>query len=305
MIDCAIIIVAYHSDGDLPNLIESISDAAGSLSWHAIVVNNDSTSNLGAIVERHPQVSLISPGQNLGFSGGLNVGLRAAPPSRFIAFLNPDLVLEPRSLELLCQAVDADRAVDTDPVVAAVPAILDDGGTPQLSLRREPSILRSLGEALFGDHWPGRPTWLAEMIRDRDRYREPHAVQWATGAALLVRSSVPTQIGEWDSDTFFLYSEETDYSRRIREAGGTIRFVPDAVVRHRGAGSGSSASLDALLEVNKLRYYRKWHGALPSAVFGLVSVIHNLLRVRRPSARAALAALLSGRSRSKLPGGHR
>ena len=299
MVDCVVIIVAYRSGEDLPALLESVPDAVGSLSWHAIVVNNDPTEDLAPIVARYQRATLVSAGHNLGFSGGLNLGLRNAPPSRFVAFLNPDLVLTPRALEKLSEAASSDG------VVAAVPAICDDAGTPQLSLRREPSILGALGEALLGDHWPRRPAWLAEMIRDREHYTQPRPVQWATGAALLVRSNVPAEIGEWDSDTFFLYSEETDYCRRIRQQVGQIRYAPDAVVHHRGAGSGSSAALAALMEVNKLRYYRKWHGLVPSLAFGAIAVMHNLVRVSRPGARAALGAIVSARARAALPGGNR
>jgi N-acetylglucosaminyl-diphospho-decaprenol L-rhamnosyltransferase len=297
MIDCAIIIVAYKSASDLPALLASLATAAGPLSWRAVIVDNYSLDNLQELVGHHPRVTLVQTGANLGYSGGLNVGVRNAPESRFTVFLNPDLVMEPGSLVALVDACSPDD------IAASVPLVTDENGEPQPSLRREPSNSRALGEAFFGDRWARRPSWLAEMIRDPSRYRTASTIDWATGAALVVSASAVNRVGDWDAGRFFLYSEETDYSRRIRATGHRIWFTPAAVVRHRGAGSGSSAELEALLAVNKLRYYRKWHGPVPTAAFFAISVAHNVLRLERAGSRAALRALFSSRARAALPGG--
>ena len=297
MIDCAIIVVAYRSAGDLPALFASLPEAARELSWAVVVVDNYGLDELQDVIGPDPRVTLVRPQGNLGYSGGLNLGLRHAPQSRFTVFLNPDLSLEPGALSELAQACTAPG------VVATVPLVVDEDGARQRSLRREPSLSRAFGEAVLGDHWPGRPAWLSEMIRIPSRYRAGSAVDWATGAAFLVRSDILPAVGAWDAERFFLYSEETDFARRIRQTGGKLWFVPAAVVRHRGAGSGSSSELEALLSFNKVRYYRKWHGALASAAFFGVIVLHNVLRIRRPGSRAALRALFSRRARAALPGG--
>lgn len=300
MIDLAIIIVAYKSAGDLPALLESVPRAVGELEWHAIVVDNYGLDDLSAVAGADPRVTVMQTGANLGYSGGLNHGLQHAPESRYTVFLNPDLTLHENALSAL---VSACRPGSLGDVAAAVPVVLDETGAVQPSLRREPTVRRSLGEALFGDRWAARPAWLAEMVRDPAVYHAPAPVEWATGAALVVRSDALAAVGPWDSQRFFLYSEETDYSRRIRACGHVIVFVPDAVVSHRGAGSGSSSALEALMAVNKLRYFRKWHGPAASAAFFCVAVLHNLLRANRPHSRAILTALLVAPSRTNLPGG--
>lgn len=297
MIDCAVIIVAYRSAGDLPALLSSIPAAAGELSWAAVVVDNYGLDNLDAVVAGEPCVTLVSAAENLGYSGGLNLGIANAQPSRFTAFLNPDLVLEPFALSTLAAACESGGAG------ASVPLVLDEDGERQRSLRYEPTLTRALGEAVLGDHWSGRPHWLSEMVRSPERYGSAIYTDWATGAAMVVRSGALAKVGAWDAKHFFLYSEETDYCRRLRDAGYQIAFAPSAVVRHRGGASGSSVGLEALLALSKLRYFRKWHGRLPAAVFFVISVIHNGLRVRRPGARAALRALFSPSARSSLPGG--
>lgn len=295
-LDCAIIAVAYRSADDLPRLVASLPDAADGLRWHLVVVDNDGRDGLAAALAGKPDVTVVvSPG-NIGYSGGLNVGLAAAPEAPVTVFLNPDLTLEPGALRALVEAADG---------AAAAPRIRDDAGETQPSLRREPTVLRSLGEALFGDHWASRPGALAELVREPDRYERGGTADWATGAALAVPTPAARTLGPWDADRFFLYSEETDYCRRLRAAGLPLVYVPSAMVVHEQGGSGRSAQLDALQTVNKLRYYRKWHGPVASAAFAGTLVVHNVLRINEPSARASLAALFSRGRRDALPGGVR
>ena len=301
MIDFSIIVVSYYSADDLVSLIESIDDALGGEhrgTWHLTAVNNAVDDPLASHLPRDDRVSVVEAGGNLGYSGGINVGLANAPAARWIVFLNPDLTLHQKSLALLAEVLESGAD-------AAVPLIVDANGQRQNSLRKEPTVLSAFGEATFGDKWASRPQALAETVRSRDSYTVPHAIDWATGAALAVRSDIVNSVGPWDAERFFMYSEETDYARRIRAGGGSIQFAPDAVVTHRAGGSGSSPELDALLEVNKLRYFRKWHGTIASLAFGGAILFRNLIRPHRAGSRAAVRALLSRRARAALPGGAR
>jgi len=298
MIEFSIVVVAYHSADDLATLIASIDEAAAGETWHLTIVNNATDAPIPPELAGDPRISIIETGANLGYSGGINRGRAEAPAARKTVVLNPDLTLGRGSLRELAGAID--RGAD-----AAVPLIRDSAGNRQDSLRREPSLSRALGEAVFGDSWPSRPGPLSETVRDDEAYRREHDIDWATGAALMVRADIADAVGDWDDQRFFMYSEETDYARRLRAAGGRIRFVPSSIVEHAAGGSGSSRDLDALLEVNKLRYYRKWHGPMASAAFALALVVRNAARPHRAGARRALHALLSSTVRASLPGGAR
>lgn len=295
MLDCALIVISYRSARDVEGLLATIPAAADGLSWQVVVVNNEPADDLRDAVSTCSEAVLVEAGTNLGYAGGINLGLASAPPSRWTVFLNPDLRLRPGGISAMTTSAGQTRAV--------VPKIVDDAGTVQCSLRREPTVVGSLGDALFGNVWQERPPWLAEMVRSASAYESPRNVDWATGAALLVPTTVVTDVGRWDADRFFLYSEETDYCRRLRDNGTPVHFVPDVVVSHRGGGSGTSDQLHALLEVNRVRYFRKWHGALATGAFAAVAVLNNLLRIRRARSRAALRALLVPSARSALPGG--
>lgn len=297
MIDCLLIVVSYRSSADITGLLATVPAAMGDLSWTTLVVNNDPADDLRDVVAAHPGTELVESGANLGYAGGINRGLADAPPSRWVVFLNPDLRLGPGAVATMAVASGARDAV--------VPTLVDDAGLLQHSLRREPSVLGSLGDALLGGRWPERPPALGEMITRSTAYACPRSVDWATGAALLVPSGIVRRVGAWDADRFFLYSEETDYCRRVRRTGAVIRFIPEAVVTHRGGGSGTSEALHALQEVNRVRYFRKWHSRSGTAPFAAVVILNNLLRCHRSRSRVALRALLAPHARRALPGGNR
>jgi GT2 family glycosyltransferase len=81
---------------------------------------------------------------------------------------------------------------------------------------------------------------------------------------VLLRRSAVEAIGGLD-DGFFMYCEDIDLCRRLRNAGYEIRFVPEAVVTHEGGASAPRASLLHVLAASRLRYARKhrsWAGAM-------------------------------------------
>jgi N-acetylglucosaminyl-diphospho-decaprenol L-rhamnosyltransferase len=108
------------------------------------------------------------------------------------------------------------------------------------------------------------------------------------------------RVGRWD-ERYFLYSEETDFLRRVRGAGMQVRFDPAAVVRHIGGGSGTSEGLYALCAINSVRYYRRYHARPATLAFAMMVALHQLLRARRPEARLALRALMFPTARASLP----
>ena len=105
----------------------------------------------------------------------------------------------------------------------------------------------------------------------------------------------------WD-ESFFLYSEETDFFRRLRVCGGTVWYEPSATVTHEGGGSGASPGLNALMSVNRIRYIRKYHSPAYATVFHGIVVFAELLRCWKPERRGVLGAVLDEGSWTALPG---
>jgi GT2 family glycosyltransferase len=288
------VVVTYNSASDVPLLIDDLRVAAATLPIRLIVVDNQSSDATVETVAAHDDVILVESGGNLGYSGGVNVALRMIGNCEAVLILNPDLVIEPGAVGRLLTAVRADG------VGAVVPLILDEDGTIYASLRREPSILRSLGDAFLGGKMLERPSFLAEIDARASSYERARDVDWATGAAMMIPATVVREVGMWN-ESFFLYSEEVDYCRRIRDRGYRIRFDPDAVVKHRRGGSGTSPDVLTLMTVNHIRYVEIYHGRLYSALFRAVIALGGFLRAYSSEHRRVLAVVLSRRRWQSLP----
>jgi N-acetylglucosaminyl-diphospho-decaprenol L-rhamnosyltransferase len=298
-VDCAVVIVTYNSAENIGGLLTSLPAATEGLSIRCLVVDNGSVDATVKIASGVEGVVCIETGRNLGYAGGINVGRAHAGPYASLLILNPDLRLEPGCVTRLCAALE-DREVGI-----AVPRMADESGELFCSLRREPSVSRAVGDALFGSRFPGRPPWLSEFVRGHDNYTLRGSFDWAGGAALLISAQCDEAVGAWDEGRFFLYSEETDVAARARDAGFRIEYIPEARVRHWGGGSGGSDSLVALAAVNRIRYYEKRHGQPWRVLFRSAVVLHELLRVKERAHRMALGAVLRRSTWAGLPGGRR
>jgi len=292
--DIAVLVVTYQSVKHIEGLLESLRHEALEHRIRVIVADNSSTDGTLDVVARHPDVLAVPTGGNLGYSAGLNTAARLAGDVNALLILNPDARVGEGCLAALRTRMRSSGAG------AVVPRIIDDDGSTYVSIRREPTLLRALGDAMFGSRWAGRPSGLSEIEGRPEAYESAHPIDWATGAALLVDRRAAEAVGDWD-ERFFLYSEETDYIRRVRGAGFTVWYEPEAIVAHSQGGSGSSPELDALMTVNRVRYMAKHHRALHAALFRGAVILHEAVRSSRPDHRVALRAVLSRQSWAGLP----
>lgn len=290
----AAIIVAYNSAGELPTLLESLD--ASTVGVHAIVVDNGSQDASVDVARGYAAVTVIPTGANLGYSGGINIGRARVRDDQMVAILNPDLVVAPDALARLIDVVAQGGAG------VAGPKITDPDGSIYLSLHREPSLLGALGDALVGDSLIGRPSRLSEQVFSPAEYSRRHAVDWLSGAALLLSARCNRAVGEWDAARYFLYSEETDVQRRARDAGFAVVFEPSATVTHVGGASGASSELDALLAVNRIRYVEKFHSRAYAFAYRALVLLHYGLRALLQRRYATAAKTVASRSRwERLP----
>lgn len=285
-VDCGIVVVSYNSARHIEKLLDSLPAATDGLRTRCLVVDNKSQDATMSIVRSRDDAVAIEAGGNLGYAGAINFGRSLIGPCSSLLILNPDLVLEPGAV------VQLYKALDQPGTGVAVPMLLSNDGSLYPSTRREPSITRALGDAVFGARWPGRPGWLSETIRGGLAYQHPRDVTWAGGAALLIAAACDEAVGDWDDGRFFLYSEETDFAARARRCGYRVRYVPTARARHEDGGSGRSAALGALLAVNRVRYYEKYHRRPTSSAFRAAVSLHYLLRCADPDQRVALRSLI-------------
>jgi N-acetylglucosaminyl-diphospho-decaprenol L-rhamnosyltransferase len=293
-----IITVTYDSEQVLLGFLESLDVAFVEADVVGVVaVDNASRDDTLSVLESSvADVTIIPSPTNLGYAAGINLGLAACPAADAYLIVNPDVRLLPGSVAALLAAA---RENPTRGII--VPRSFRRDGLPRYSLRRDPSLVRAWAEVLLTAERAARIGSLGERVGDEAAYRVAHDVDWASGSTMLIGASCLRSTGAWD-ETFFLYSEETDFCLRARDHGFRTYFEPAAEVVHLGGASQSSPQLHAVLFRNRLRLYRKHHGLLAQACFALPLLLKEAAKAMRgdTGARAALRDLLqsAGKGRS-------
>jgi N-acetylglucosaminyl-diphospho-decaprenol L-rhamnosyltransferase len=261
-VDVAVVVVTYNSADVVGGLLASLPAALGDLSADVVVVDNGSADSTLAVL-RDTAGCTVVPSTNLGYSAGINRGVKEAASARTILVLNPDVRLAPGSVPALLAALDRPGTG------IAVPRVHGVDGRLHHSLRREPSILRAVGL-----NFTGVPA-LAEYVTRDDEYARPAVVDWALGAVLLMSKECYEAVGGWD-ESYFLYSEETDLCLRARDLGYLTRYEPAALATHIGGASGRSNATHAMQIVNRVRLFRRRNGVAAAWAYFAVTVLSEL-----------------------------
>jgi GT2 family glycosyltransferase len=271
------VVLNWNGGPDTPRALESLAGI------ETICVDNGSSDGSDAEVERRfPHVELIRTGENLGYAGGNNVGIRRALErgADWVLLLNNDAV------------ADAGVAAALERAAAARP----DAGLLACKVYLSGDVLQYAGasfNALVG--YSGRLD--GHGRRDDGRWSALRDVGRADGAAMAASRAAIERVGLLD-EQLFAYVEDVDWSLRMRAAGFAVVFVPEAKVWHSGSastgGSGSAASL--YYATRNTLVVAERHRPLPPGLRALrrgVVVGTHLLRAGR--SRAGRAAVLEGR----------
>ncbi len=258
MPELSIVIVSYNTGGPLRRCLESIRATRGDLDLEIIVVDNGSRDGSPDLVrECAPEAVLIEPGYNSWFTGGNNIGIRAAT-GEYVFVLNPDTVIRPGALQTLLAYLRA------HPEVGAVSCQMrfPDGRLQSTCSQapRYPDLL--LGYTFLGPilaPWRDRRRarmWYAGWERDTTR-----PVEVIPDSSLMAPRAVLLEIGLFD-EHFKLYFTEDDICRRLHAAGYAVHFVADAVLLHEE--HSSTAQVQRLASQvyfdDLLVYARKYSG---------------------------------------------
>jgi GT2 family glycosyltransferase len=218
--------------------------------YHILVVDNGSTDgSVGRIQAEHPEIEIIETGENLGYAGGNNAGIRQALAQgvEYICILNNDVTVAPDFLSRLLYVLGEN-------VAAGV-------ATPLVAEMANPDRVWSLGMMVDGRTATGTRLHAGERLRDW-QVDESDEVDVASGAAMLVKRQVFERVGLLD-EAFYLYYEETDWCLHARRAGYRIVAVPSSVVWHKVSATLGSTSpvIDYYMLRNHLRLIsRHWSG---------------------------------------------
>ncbi len=245
----ALVILNWNNAGDTRRCLASL-EALTYPNYGVIIVDNGSTDDsVQQIRAAYPTVTLLETGENLGYAGGNNVGIRYAleHEADLICILNNDVTVAPDFLEpLVATACSTPSIGGVTPFIAALDAPEQIWTAGSAVNRRTAEVTRfHVGEPVSA--------W---------RERFPFAVDVVSGAAMLVKREVFETVGLMDED-FFLYYEETDWCLRVQRVGYQMMAVPSSQVLHKvsAALGETSPVIDYYMLRNHLRFVgRNWTG---------------------------------------------
>ncbi len=269
-----IVIVNYNSTSYLLECLESVYRHLGDIPASICVEDNASTDDVYQIKHRFPDVILSCNSKNIGFAAAANQGMKKGQ-SPFVMLLNPDsYVLEGFFQKIL-------SFLESNPQVALVgPKILDEDGAVQGSARSFPTPLTALfgRSSLLTRIFPRNPISTANILTHTCDGIQPIDADWVSGACMVVRRSAIDKVGYFD-ERFFMYWEDADWCRRMRDSGLKVVYFPQAVVVHHVGGSSNHLIFRSRVEFHKSVYllFEKYN---PSAVFSLKVLVLSGLMMR-------------------------
>jgi GT2 family glycosyltransferase len=242
----SVVVVTYNALPWLERCLESVAQQ------ETIVVDNGSTDGSVQLVrERYPEATLVEQ-PNLGLAAGWSRGIELASGS-YVLLLNADAWTVGAAVEQL-------RAfADEHPQAAVVgPKLLNPDGSLQRSVRGLPTLWRLATEYFFLRKLAPRSHALNAFYAGDFDHGEAREVEVVLGACMFVRRDAIDAVGPPDS-AFFLFSEETDWCYRFRQAGWGVWFYPGAQVVHvSGASHGGRLFKENVR--GHLRFFTKHHG---------------------------------------------
>ncbi len=290
----SIVTVTYNSANEIADFVHSL--VAQRIDWRLWLVDNASSDGtavvLTALAQADPRIQVVLNTANVGLAAANNQPLSQLR-SRYVAIINPDVVLHPGALDAL--AVYLDRQPHA---VAVAPVNVDADGTPHSSFHRAWGLHHLLIWRLL----PARVTrWLYARVR---RYDEQD-VLFASGACILTRTDDLVGIGGYDPAYFLTVEDVCDLCIRLRRGDPRKRVVicPDARITHLKSRSAVAVPFVTLWygAYGSIYHFRKHHGrAAGWLAFGIV-----LLSTSLRTALAAVRAPFDARYKESLANNRR
>jgi GT2 family glycosyltransferase/lipopolysaccharide/colanic/teichoic acid biosynthesis glycosyltransferase len=254
--DLSIVVITYNSRGPVERLLESLAAHAPSCAFETIVIDNASDDGTAdTVARRFPGVRVVANGENLGYSRGVNQGMRLSS-GRMLLILNPDIIVQDGSIDRLMTFME--RTPDAGIVGSK---LLFPDGTLQYSCRSFYTVRALLlRRTVLGKLFPRARALRDHLLLDYD-HEQPRAVDWILGACMLVRREAIEKVGAMD-ERFFLYFEDLDWCYRMKHYGWSVYYVPSSVMIHTYERSSARSVLRKPFLIHLLslfRYYEKWN----------------------------------------------
>lgn len=262
--DVSVIIISFNTRDLTRECLNSLLEQTETMHAQIIVVDNHSSDGSAEMIAHEfPQVELVCSHVNLGFGNANNLGLQRAH-GRYLVLLNSDAFLAPGALKLSLQHMN-----ETPNCGLGGGRLVGRDGSWQPSARMFHTLFADAMVYTGLSHRFPHSRVFAGLDRTWADQMQSASVDWVPGAFSVIRPEILQKIGGCFDPAFFLYYEEVDLCKRIKNAGYEVWYWPDVVITHIGGESSrrlanlefsSTAAQVVLWRMRStLLYYRK-HG---------------------------------------------
>jgi GT2 family glycosyltransferase len=247
--DVSIIIVNYNNRTYLLQTMESLFQDLNASKYEMIIVDNASDDDsVGAVQRDFPGAKLVVLPENAGYAKANNRGVEKAS-GRYFLFLNNDTNVPAGSIGKLLEI----KKNHPDFGIVA-PLVCNPDGSLQLSWGKDLHLHTEVFLKFIAEKWH---KWQYK----RKKGRMSRNVEWVSGACFVIDRSLYNQVGGFD-EKFFLYVEDADLGKRVRNLGHKIHLTSEVRIIHHLGQSVAKIRGRALLEAKRsqLYYYAKHNG---------------------------------------------
>lgn len=273
--DISVVIVNWNTSALLKKCLETLYQQSEGLNLQVLVVDNNSPDDSVAMVKSHfPQVELFASPENLGFAKGNNLALEHAT-GRWILLLNPDTEVLDNALQKLLAFGESLPAEKTGVICSK---LLNPDGSLQRSVHEFYSFWRSFIENRALANTVGKLFGSSNKPSYHWHHNQTAEIDWAFGAVMFFRKEVLDTIGGLD-EQFYIYAEEMDYFLRVKKAGRTNWFFPEAEIIHVGGAASRQKKAKMFIENYKSFYLflQKHYGSLGYLSYRLRAMLYLVI----------------------------
>ncbi len=290
--ELSVVVVSYNTRELTRRCLRSVQEHAGGIPTELILVDNASADGSADMVRRDfKEVRLIANADNRGFAAANNQAFEIAR-GRYVLLLNPDTEVLEGTIERVLAFAEANPKAGVVGCRVRYP-----NGTQQSTFFRYLRLRTVLLNLFVPNRWMRRSEWLGHsryIGADLDRIQN---VEVIAGCFMLVPRAAIEQVGGMD-EGYFMYGEEADWCYRMRRAGWSAQYYPDATILHHGGQSARQTPGPMLRAMarSQLRFLEKTQGRAAAYVANALMLLRDL---PRSLLWQALGLLPSGQS-SKL-----
>lgn len=256
----SILLVYYNEEKEILVCLESIKNLKTNLSYEVVVVDNSEDGIIKEKISKFPFVKYVKAPGNIGYGRGINLAVKNAQ-GEYIFTLNPDTKIIKGTIEKLIKFVESKKTK-----TAVSPMLVSKKGRRVALLgTNELTPLRAVvGLSFFNKLFPKNKISQSYWVNTKNK-KKPYKADVISGIFLIKRADF-IKAGGFD-ENLFLYFEDTDIFKRLKEKGYSLYILPDAEIVHLGqVATSKNLNINKIFRKSRFYYFKK-HFGLFSALF--------------------------------------